>query len=344
MSDEDLPAFSAFGRSLYAFTAASFSPPQGPARLWSDHASRSRRELPMWMVSTRQVGIAAAHPLNVAYRMARVANVVALTHNLCLTLDPLSIEAYLANLDPDVRGFAVEGVGMGLFTRELAAGEGDLLQWFLAGPATRFSGLAFTGIGLSLVHNRQPFDAAVIGRWQGLSRWMVLDGLGFWGARQDWTAYGRNGETFPGVNGPQRAIFDRGLGRSAWFENGADVAKVAAWLLSVDVQRRRDTALGVGVAATFTGGVEAADLTRLRDALPEHAQDFAAGSANAAATRVGAGIDTAYTDRACRVLTGLSAPECFEQVSATRAAVHGDRVEDVIAVHDRLRAVLPAGG
>jgi hypothetical protein len=257
-------------------------------------------------------------------------------------MDPFSIEAYLANLDPDMRGFAVEGVGMGLFTREVATGEAAALEWFTKGPGAAFSGLPFTGVGLGHIHNRYPFDAHIVKRWSGLSRWMVLDGLGFWGGRMDWQKYGASGAHFPGVTGEYQKIFDRGLGRSGWFENGADVRRVAAWLTSFDQTRRRDVALGVGVAATFTGGVEFEDLAALRETLEELRPDLAAGAANAAETRVNAGIDTAYTERACRALTGRCLEDCYDLATRARQDAAGDGIDDLLAVHDRLRSSLAA--
>jgi hypothetical protein len=294
------------------------------------------------MLASRQIALASSLPQNVSYRMARVSSVVGLSHNLCLTLDPFSIEAYLANLDPDMRGFAVEGVGMGLFTREIATGEAESLDWFINGPGRRFAGLPFTGVGLGHVHNRHSFNPALVDRWTGLSRWMILDGLGFWGSRMDWASFGLKGASFPGVTGDHQRIFDRGLGRSAWFENGADVERVAAWVVSFHPSRQSDVALGVGVAATFTGGVEAEDLVDLRKALPEHAADLAAGSANAAETRFGAGIETLYTDRACLALTGLTARACHELASHTRSRVVGEGIGDLLHLHDALRRSLPA--
>jgi hypothetical protein len=329
-----------FGRSLHVFDPAEFPVPHGPAALWSDHQARVAKELPMWMLSTRQIALAKTVEGNSAYRMARVSNVVALTHNLCLTLDPLGVEAYLANLDPDMRGFAVEGVGMGLFSRELAApssSEGQL-DGFLAGTGRKFSGLAFTGVGLAHIHNRQPFRTDILDRWSGLGRWLVLDGLGFWAGKMDWASYGNQHALLPGVEGLHQRIFDRGLGRSGWFENGADPRRVAEWLMSCPEERRHDLALGIGVAATFTGGVEVAELEILIEDLPDYRADLAAGSLSAAETRFGAGIDTPYTERACRTLTGMSAADGAAVAAEARSQARGDSYEELLSLYDRLRS------
>lgn len=327
-----------FGRGLHLFSADDHATPKGPPPLWTDHAGRGTRELPMWMLSTRQIAAASRLSANAAYRMARVSNVVALTHNLCLTLDPFALEVYLANLDPDMRGFAVEGVGMGLFTREVAADGADgMLDRFLQGTGLRFSGLAFTGIGLGHVHTQRPFDPVLVERWSGIGRWMVLDGLGFWTAKMDWERYGLQQQLYPGVEGEYRLIFDRGLGRSGWFENGTVVAKVAEWVQSFPEHRRSDVALGVGVAATFTGGVENEELISLRKALTPYAADLAAGSLNAAETRFAAGIDTAYTERATQALAGVSVRRAFEEAQEARNRIDADDYPAVLAWYDALR-------
>ncbi|HZG09874.1 MAG TPA: DUF1702 family protein [Allosphingosinicella sp.] len=328
-----------YGRQLHWFSAGEYATPKGPPPLWLNHADRTARELPMWMLSTRQIAAAAHLPANAAYRMGRVANVVALTQNLCLTLDPLALEVYLANLDPDMRGFAVEGVGMGLFTREVAGDADGLLDRFLSGTGAQFSGLGYTGVGLGHVHVRLPFDATLLDRWAGIGRWMVLDGLGFWSSKMDWQRHGLQFQLHPGVDEVHRRIFDRGLGRSGWFENGTVVTRVADWVRSFPEDRRRDIALGIGVAATFTGGVEEEELRALRQLLPEHAMDLAAGSLNAAETRFAAGIDTAYTERATRVLAGMSVVDAHDAAKEARRSLSADGYSDLLHWYDALRAV-----
>lgn len=327
-----------FGRGLHLFNAGDHVTPKGPPPLWTDHAGRSMRELPMWMLSARQLAAAGRLSADAAYRMARVSNVVALTHNLCLTFDPFALEVYLANLDPDMRGFAVEGVGMGLFTREVAGDDAEgMLDRFLRGTGSLFSGLAYTGVGLGHVHTRQPFDPKVVERWTGIGRWMVLDGLGFWAAKMDWERYGLQQQIYPGVDAQHRRIFDRGLGRSGWFENGTVVAKVAEWMLSFPEDRHHDLALGIGVAATFTGGVDVDELVILRKALAPYAVDLAAGAINAAETRFAAGIDTAYTERATQALAGTSVQGAFEKAQQARSRIVTDDYSSILAWYDVLR-------
>jgi hypothetical protein len=133
-------------------------------------------------------------------------------------------------------------------------------------------------------------------------------------------------------------IFDRGLGRSGWFENGADPRRVIEWLMACPEGRRHDLALGVGVAATFTGGVEVAELEVLLEGLPDYRADLAAGSLSAAETRVGAGIDTPYTERACRTLTGMSVIEGAAIAREARSQARGDTYEELLSLNDRLRS------
>lgn len=328
----------AYGRSLHRFRAADHRAPTGPPALWSDHPRRAPLELPLWGVSMRQIGGSQRFSDEVSYRMARVSMVVALSHNLALTLDPFGLEVHLANVDPDMRGFAVEGLGMGLFVREAAGEPSSTLNGFLSTVGVRFSGLAFTGVGLGHVHAAVGFDPACLTRWTGLGRWMVLDGLGFWAAKTDWGRFGVAGEVWPGVDGAHQRLFDRGLGRSAWFEHGAQVEAIAGWLRAFPAPRRHDVALGLGVAATFTGGVEAEDLVRLRAVLPEFTDDFAAGALNASETRYAAGIDTPYTARAVQALAGRSVRRAYEAAQAARARVAGDGLEDALAWYEELRA------
>lgn len=314
---------SEFGPNLHAVDPATYVPMTAPPVLWKDHSRRSPLELPMWALNARQIAQAHRAKAGVAYRLLRVANTVGITHNLCLTTDALGLDALLAVIDPDLRGFAVEGIGMGLATRRVIGAE-DLLGDFLDGPGRSFLGLPYTGIGMGLVHAGAPFEPAVVEAYKGLSRWMILDGLAFWSARQTWETLGAGFEVPSTVDGPVLAFFDRGLGRCAWFQLLGQIDAIAAWAASAPPERRPWIWYGLGVASTFTGGVEASDLMALRDAAGPHRADLAAGSIQAAEVRFGVGIDTTYTARAVQTLAGVTPAAARNLAQSTRDRLGAD--------------------
>jgi hypothetical protein len=333
-----------YGRALHRVDPRSFPPATQPPRLWIDDASRRPRELPIWALNARQIALAERAEPGMAYRLLRIANVVGLAHNHCLVSDALGVDALLAVVDPDLRGFAVEGIGMGLTTRTAAGGD-DLLGTFLEGSGAAFLGLPYTGIGMGLAHNALAFSEDLVDRHRGLSRWMILDGLAFWGARQDWEARGVRFEAPDGVSGPALAFFDRGLGRCGWFQLLGRVADVAGWIASAPEARRGWLWYGVGVAATFTGGVEIEDLQALRAAAGDHRPDLAAGSIQGADVRAGAGIDTAYTARACGALSGLTVEAARRVGAEVRRDLGGDdSVEAARTWVTRIKATVPSSG
>src|SRR6185436_14746696 len=104
-----------------------------------------------------------------------------------------------------------------------------------------------------------------------------------------------------------RRAFDQGLGRSLWFVSGANVDRARAWIEAFAPTRRRDLWSGVGLAATYAGGLDRAGLEALRSAAPDYRAELAQGAAFAAEARRRAGNLVAHTETACAVLCDLSA-------------------------------------
>ena len=91
-----------------------------------------------------------------------------------------------------------------------------------------------------------------------------------------------------------RAI-DQGIGRALWFIHGADTGKVAAAVAAFDRHRQADLWSGVGLAATFAGGGQPAELAALVQVAGEHAAELALGSVFAVKARTYAGFVPQHT-------------------------------------------------
>jgi hypothetical protein len=164
-------------------------------------------------------------------------------------------------------------------------------------------------------------------RWAKLSasvpdpvlRWLVLDGYGFHQAYFHTDKYIRQQyreSNFPWPkDGPSwyadRAI-DQGIGRAMWFIGGTDPQLVGDMVAKFPESRRPDLYAGIGLAATYAGGVDEAELRVLlqrgRDYLPQIAQ----GSAFAAAARVVTGLVTPHTELATRLLADVTPAEAAD--------------------------------
>jgi hypothetical protein len=106
-----------------------------------------------------------------------------------------------------------------------------------------------------------------------------------------------------------------------WFVCGADVERIGATIGRFSSERRADLWSGVGLACAYAGGVERADVERLRLLAGEHAAPLAQGAAFAAVARQRAGNPAEHTEVACAVLCGCSAARATAVIDEAQAAL-----------------------
>lgn len=217
-------------------------------------------------------------------------------------------------LTPRFRGFAFEGAAMAYAVIDgLSLWRRDNSPRFLAGPGDRHVYMAYVGIGWAMA--RVPRF-----RWRRLVlpdptlRWLALDGYGFHQAyfktaRYVYEQYRDPSFTWHG-GGPQsyvhRAI-DQGIGRAMWFVYGTDAVRVADAIDGFDADRHQDLYSGAGLAATYAGGADEAELQEFWQRAGEHRPFVAQASAFAAEARVRAGLVVPHTELATRIFCGMTA-------------------------------------
>jgi enediyne biosynthesis protein E3 len=215
----------------------------------------------------------------------------------------------LEAMAPDLRGFAYEGAAMGLgLLDRVTPWRRDRVQSFLRGAGDAHTYMVHVALGWvaarmpgNLEKQMEPLDP--------LLRWLVLDGYGFHEGFFHWPKYLRDGLPPRRVTGYATRVFDQGLGRSLWFVEGGGVARLRETVAGFAESRRADLWSGVGLASVYAGEVTDAELKLLLEAAGKFQPQLAQGAAFAAKARHRAGNPTAYTERACRILCGLSSAD-----------------------------------
>jgi enediyne biosynthesis protein E3 len=236
---------------------------------------------------------------------------------------PAEAEEPIEQVTPDwLRGFAYEGAGMGLAMLDgLPFGRSDNVATFLALPVgKRYEYLAYVGIGWAMARLprfRWPKPESLDPVFAPL----VLDGYGFHQAYFKTARYvGERYQNprFPWPGGKHAAYankaIDQGIGRALWFIGGTDPDRVNELLETFPEQRRGDLYSGIGLAATYAGGVEVEELKTVWRRAGEFRGFLAQGSAFAANARIRAGIVPPHADLATEVFCGVS---CAEAASKT---------------------------
>jgi hypothetical protein len=248
---------------------------------------------------------------------------------------PADAEGPLDEVPDWSRGFAYEGAGMGLAMLDgLPFGRSDNVLRFLERPrGEAYRYLVYVGIGWAMA--RLPRF-----RWPKPSTLdpvlvpLVLDGYGFHQAYFRTARY--IGQQYQNPNFPwpggehggyaNRAI-DQGIGRAMWFIEGTDPERVANLIDTFPAERRGDLYSGVGLAATYAGGVDEQELRVVKDRAGDHRGNLAQGSAFAADARVRAGIVPPHSVLATQVLCGTTPQDAARIVGELRPVhpVDGDQ-------------------
>lgn len=220
------------------------------------------------------------------------------------------------------RGFAYEGAAMGFAVRDgLPLGSSRHTERFLAGPGDPHVYMAYVGIGWAMA--RLPkFRWPDPDRLDPLLRWLVLDGYGFHQAyfhTQRYVHEQYQATEFSWPAGPDRwyanRALDQGIGRACWFVGGTDPDVVADLLDAFPAPRRADLYSGAGLAATYAGAADEAELQRFRERAGEYRPQVAQASAFAAEARVRAGLVVPHTGVATAVFCGTT-PQEAARISA----------------------------
>jgi hypothetical protein len=213
----------------------------------------------------------------------------------------------LNGVETEFRGFAFEGAAMGLTLLDhLAPWSMNRLPAFLDGHGASHIYMVHVGIGWALARLRRRVERP-LAQLDPLMRWLAVDGYGFHEGYFHWRRY-VEGQAIPArLSSYARRVFDQGLGRSLWFVDGADVARIPVTIATFLSSRHADLWSGVGLACTYAGSVDRSALEALQTSAGPYRPQLAQGAAFAAKARQRAGNPAPHTELACKVLCDLSA-------------------------------------
>ena len=239
------------------------------------------------------------------------------------SLDQLT--GVLDQLPPDNAGFAFEGAAMGLALADWMTPGRRRFEAFVAGPALAHEYMAWVGLGWSFA--RLPVSPMrALRRYRSINKWLALDGYGFHEGYFGWRQSVSRQRRPRSLSGSAARVFDQGLGRSLWFVCGASPAAVARTVDAFAQDRRGDLWSGIGLAATYAGGVDRAGLGALRDAAAGHVPALGQGAVFAAEARLRAGNPVPHAVLACREILGLDLPDAAA-LASRHLPSEGDDIE-----------------
>jgi hypothetical protein len=264
----------------------------------------------------------------VQQRLEQIGQTFVIGYDAALEINQSEHLAQQLNMvDGELRGFAFEGAAMGLMLLDLLT-PWQRNRWssFSAQHGAAHIYMMHVGAGWALARLRRGMKRG-LAQLNPLLAWLAYDGYGFhegyFHAAQSITQ-----QRLPRrLDGYALRAFDQGLGRSLWFVNCADPARVAQTIAAFPVTRQRDLWSGVGLACAYAGGVERAEVEMLRRLTGSFQAQLAQGAAFAAKARQRAGNPASHTELACQVLSQLTAAEAAAVVDEAERLLPHDGVE-----------------
>ncbi|HKT00045.1 MAG TPA: DUF1702 family protein, partial [Rugosimonospora sp.] len=192
---------------------------------------------------------------------------------------PAAAPPDLAPLAPQRRGFAAEGAAMAAALLDAVNPIGTRrLARLRAGYDERFAYLVHVGVGWAMAKlHRHALPRAT--RDAPLLRWLAYDGMGFCQAFFATPRRFARWSAHPASCPPTCDIRYQGLGRSLWFRACADPDTLAAHVAALPPRHHDDVWSGIGLAATYAGGVDPETFARLTEVTGAHRAAAAQGAA-----------------------------------------------------------------
>jgi hypothetical protein len=244
-------------------------------------------------------------------------------------------------IEPEFRGWGYEGAGMACAVLDvLTQSGGRRIRALLTGSGEQFRYTIQVGVGMALAQLRLPGW----GRLSGLDpvlRWLAWDGRGFWQGFFQPTRHLRPARVAARSRSVPGRVRDQGLGRSLWFVECADVVAIADRIDGFHPSRRADLWAGVGLAAAYAGGADAAGLLTLTQRAAGHRGELAQGAAFAAVARCHSGIVPERTVLATRALAGAE-PDVAAGWGTAAIAQVSAAGHDEISAYERVRGLTRA--
>ncbi|HEX8362733.1 MAG TPA: DUF1702 family protein [Longimicrobium sp.] len=264
-------------------------------------------------------GFAEADPA-ARRRLERVGAAFLHGYNAALEAPADELGGRLDDGEPELRGFTHEGAGMALALLDaLTPWRRGRVAAFLAGAGGPHAYMVHVGAGWAMARLRRRFTAVPRGM-DPLLGWLAADGYGFHEGYFHPRRYVSERRLPSRVSGYALRAFDQGLGRSLWFVNGADPARVAQAIARFALHRRADLWSGAGLACAYAGPWRRGAAEALARAAGPHQAALAQGAAFAAGARRRAGNPAPHTDLACNALCGLDSEAA---AAVTDEALHG---------------------
>lgn len=264
-------------------------------------------------------------------RLEEVAKTVVYGYNTALEAgnNEEDLTALTNRTKPELQGFLSEGLAMGLFTVGRFSFGGSSSFWkFARQNHGRHEYMSYIGAGLAIGVFGSSFEK-FIDKACPMCGHLVLDGIGFYYAMFK-TQKGIEEQYVPkkiADNQFYQARYDNGLGRALWFYASGRPKVILREIDKFPQSRRGNIWSGIGLAASYAGGVGEEDIHELAASAKEYSLYLGQGCFLAVHTRYRA-ENPHLNSKTVDILTGASGESCHTEAIRLRKIFKDKREVD----------------
>ncbi len=212
------------------------------------------------------------------------------------------------------------------------------LPLFINGEGQNHIYMLHVGAGWAIA--RLPVDPEkFIRKYHPLYRWLAIDGYGFHQAYFKTKSYVYQQKNPENLSSEARPVFYQGVGRCLWFIEGAQPEKIDQTINKFPEVLRKDLWAGVGLAASYAGGIDKEGLSLLKELSGIYLPQLGQGAAFAAKARTRAANVTPNTQLACKIFTNKSTLELATITDETQSRL-GQRGIGTVATYQLWRKLI----
>lgn len=220
-----------------------------------------------------------------------------------------SLKQKLDTLNEQYLSIAYEGASMAIALQCLGRG-GNLQPWFSFFNASALPHAIQYHIGLGWALAQQQIELSpFLPKLSTVERFRALDGYGYYEAIFR-TRRSVHGLQHPeGMDWADLSAYYQGLGRGIWYLNAGEIEIARAMIDKFPAQLRADLWRGIGIACSYAGGCDEAELEKISALSGVYSPNLAAGAVMVAICRDSAGFMFDDTNLACQTWCKQNAAE-----------------------------------
>lgn len=217
----------------------------------------------------------------------------------------------LETTETEFLSVAYEGAAMELALKDFSEGD-NITKWnALLEKSKKHACQIYIGMGWAIAKEQRkslPFIESL----NSNMLYRIWDGCGYYDGifRQRQVIKGQIRLEY--IEEKNYSAYDEGLGRSIWYLNKGDVAKVSEMIQNFSSARHSDLWRGIGIACSYVGGFDEQTLNSLVPSAGQYSSQLGIGAAMVAKSRIDADSLTNEIELACSVFNQLTAEEAMK--------------------------------